>query len=107
MWGVGAIFAELLHPVPLFPGQNDIDQLYRIIQVLGDPESQWPEAKDLPDYSKVSFPPYQPIPLTQLFPDAHRDAVDLLGKLLALDPKKRISAKQVRVHIVGTCRMGT
>lgn len=42
MWGVGAIFAELLRPVPLFSGQNDIDQLYRVIQVLGNPETQWP-----------------------------------------------------------------
>lgn len=43
MWAVGAIFAELLHTVPLFPGQNDIDQLYRVVQVLGNPDSQqWP-----------------------------------------------------------------
>lgn len=43
LWAVGAIFAELLRTVPLFPGQNDIDQLYRVVQVLGNPDSQqWP-----------------------------------------------------------------
>ncbi|GLD99174.1 hypothetical protein PINS_up007892 [Pythium insidiosum] len=41
MWSVGAIFAELLQLVPLFAGQSDLDQLYRIIQVLGHPEGQW------------------------------------------------------------------
>uniref|UniRef100_K3WM58 Cyclin-dependent kinase 2 homolog n=1 Tax=Globisporangium ultimum (strain ATCC 200006 / CBS 805.95 / DAOM BR144) TaxID=431595 RepID=K3WM58_GLOUD len=106
MWGVGAILAEFLQPgVPLFPGQNDIDQLFRILQVLGNPmvtmdddENDslplWRDARNLPDFGKIEFPPYKPIPLTHVFPDAHPGAVDLLTKLLALDPAKRISAKQ-------------
>ncbi|TYZ64657.1 hypothetical protein PybrP1_002503 [[Pythium] brassicae (nom. inval.)] len=54
------------------------------------------DAKELPDFDKVSFPSYKPIPLARLFLDASRDAVDLLAKLLVLDPKKRLSARQVR-----------
>lgn len=42
MWGVGAILAELLTSVPLFPGANDLDQLQRVIQVRGQPERDWP-----------------------------------------------------------------
>lgn len=42
MWAVGTVLAELLHLVPLFPGQSDIDQLVRIFQVLGSPEKLWP-----------------------------------------------------------------
>jgi cell cycle related kinase len=42
LWAVGSssintgcIFGELLNHSPLFPGQNDIDQLYCVISVLG------------------------------------------------------------------------
>jgi cell cycle related kinase len=96
MWAVGAVFAELLRPTPLFPGQNDIDQIYRVIQVLGDIEKQWPGVRELPDFSKVSFPSYEPMPLRKVFPDAEASAVDLLSELLELDPSKRLSARQVR-----------
>ncbi|CAO3617396.1 unnamed protein product [Mucor fragilis] len=37
LWAVGAIFAELVTLRPLFPGQSEIDQLFRICQVLGSP----------------------------------------------------------------------
>lgn len=43
MWSVGCIFGELLNHCPLFPGENDIDQLVRIFQLLGTPdEHSWP-----------------------------------------------------------------
>ena len=34
-WGAGVIFAELLSLAPLFPGHSDIDQLFRVLQILG------------------------------------------------------------------------
>lgn len=95
MWAVGTVFAELLRPTPLFAGQNDLDQIFRVIQVLGDVEKQWPGVRELPDFNKVSFPSYEPMPLSKLFPDAEASAVDLLSKLLVLDPSKRLSARQV------------
>lgn len=95
MWAVGAVFAELLRPTPLFAGQNDLDQIFRVIQVLGDVEKQWPGVRELPDFNKVSFPSYEPVPFSKLFPDAEPSAVDLLSKLLVLDPDKRLSAREV------------
>lgn len=37
VWSLGAVTAELLTLTPLFPGNNDIDQMYRVFQVLGTP----------------------------------------------------------------------
>ncbi|KAI9275761.1 kinase-like domain-containing protein [Phascolomyces articulosus] len=37
IWAVGAIFAELVTLKPIFPGRSEIDQLYRICQILGNP----------------------------------------------------------------------
>jgi serine/threonine protein kinase len=98
MWAVGAVLAELLHLVPLFPGQSDIDQLFRIFQVLGHPEASWPEVTQLPDASKVEFPPYRALPWSRVFPDASPDALDLLSKLLVLDPTQRLSAREALTH---------
>ncbi|KAG1363461.1 putative Cyclin-dependent kinase F-3 [Cocos nucifera] len=48
MWAVGAILAELFTLSPLFPGESEIDQIYKICNVLGTPESTiWPEWMDL------------------------------------------------------------
>ena len=43
LWSVGAVLAELLSLHPLFPGTNDLDQIYRVFQVTGTPVlSNWP-----------------------------------------------------------------
>ena len=35
IWATGCIFAEFLTGQPLFPGDTDLDQLYRIMKCLG------------------------------------------------------------------------
>jgi meiosis induction protein kinase IME2/SME1 len=37
MWALGTIMAELVNLRPIFPGSGEIDQIHRIIDVLGDP----------------------------------------------------------------------
>lgn len=40
---VGCIFGELLNNSPLFPGENDIEQLCCVLRVLGTPNQRvWP-----------------------------------------------------------------
>ncbi len=43
LWAVGCIFGELMNHSPLFPGSNDIDQLFLVISKLGTPTVEtWP-----------------------------------------------------------------
>jgi serine/threonine protein kinase len=43
MWAVGTVLAELLTFAPLFPGTNDIDQIFKVFQILGTPTPEnWP-----------------------------------------------------------------
>jgi serine/threonine protein kinase len=43
VWSVGAVLAELISLCPLFPGTNDIDQMFRVFQVMGTPSPEnWP-----------------------------------------------------------------
>lgn len=41
-WSLGCIFYELAHRKPLFYGESEIGQLFKIFKVLGTPsESNW------------------------------------------------------------------
>ncbi|KAE8277029.1 Cyclin-dependent kinase 20 [Larimichthys crocea] len=52
---VGCIFGELLKLVPLFPGENDIEQLCCVLRVLGTPtQDSWPEIVNC-QYNKITF----------------------------------------------------
>ncbi|CAK4502394.1 unnamed protein product [Aphanomyces euteiches] len=96
MWAVGVVFAEMLQHAPIFPGLNDIDQIFRVMQVLGSPK--WPGMEALPDFHKISFPTFDPIPFEKLFPQAESTALDLLSRLLSYDPSARPSATQALQH---------
>jgi serine/threonine protein kinase len=43
IYALGCIMAELYMQAPLFPGNNEIDQLNKIVKILGTPDkSVWP-----------------------------------------------------------------
>ena len=97
LWAVGCIFAELMLRRPFVPGSSDIDQLGRIYQQLGTPtEETWPGHKNLPDYMEFSRVP--PPPLRDAFPSAPPEALDLLAKLTAFDPNRRVTAEEALKH---------
>ena len=56
VWSIGCIFAEMITRRPLFPGDSEIDELFRIFRVLGTPsEESWPGVTRLPDYKVRPF----------------------------------------------------
>ena len=43
VWSLGCLFAELMLGVPLFKGCSDLDQIRKIVDVLGSPSTlNWP-----------------------------------------------------------------
>nr|KAJ3419818.1 Cyclin-dependent kinase 20 [Polyrhizophydium stewartii] len=95
LWAVGCIFGELLNHSPLFPGQNDIDQLYCVISILGTPtKDTWPDLESLPDYGKIQFQALPPVQLEKLCPDASPEAVRLLKRFLVYTSHQRIPAHE-------------
>jgi len=98
MWSAGCIFAELLAKKPLFPGDSEIDQLFKIFRQMGTPtEDIWHGCTSLPDY-KPSFPKWKKQELGKVFENSHSASVDLLEKMLTYEPAQRISAREALNH---------
>lgn len=99
LWAVGCIFGELLNKSPLFAGDTDIEQLSLVIRALGTPNKKiWPSLTELPDYNKIEFPNYDPIPFEELVPDACKESVDLLKRFLVYRSDRRIRAQEGLLH---------
>lgn len=92
MWSVGCLIGEMLLGYPIFPGNTEIHQLLLIYQTIGTPTRT---------NNGVVFPIFNPIELKHFFKKSihsnndHFDEVCyLIGKMLNLDPVKRISASE-------------
>jgi serine/threonine protein kinase len=80
-------------------GDTDFGQLEIIFRALGTPtEQEWPGYTKLEGY--VAFEKVPKPDLGMLFGAASKDAIDLLSKLLTFDPRKRITARQVRFRLL-------
>ncbi|XP_058528519.1 serine/threonine-protein kinase MAK isoform X2 [Ochotona princeps] len=80
VWAVGSIMAELYTLRPLFPGTSEVDEIFKICQVLGTPKK------------------CVPINLKTLIPNASNEAIQLMTEMLSWDPKKRPTASQALKH---------
>ncbi|XP_078436503.1 cyclin-dependent kinase B1;2 [Wolffia australiana] len=97
IWSVGCIFAEMSRRQALFPGDSELQQLLQIFKLMGTPtEEQWPGVSSLRDWHE--YPRWKPQPLARAVPSLEPEGVDLLSRMLAYDPARRISAKEAMNH---------
>ncbi|KAG0570974.1 hypothetical protein M758_6G193200 [Ceratodon purpureus] len=98
VWSVGCIFAEMVTQRPLFPGDSEIDELFRIFRLLGTPtEETWPGVTSLPDF-KSAFPKWPAKSVGSVVPGLEPLGIDLLAKMLILEPSRRITARTALEH---------
>ena len=100
-WAVGCIMGELADGNPMFPGENETDQINCIIKILGNlPEelvnmfykNPIYEGKKLINISKPET--IERRYMEKLGPTA----IDFMKGLLQLDPKKRLNSETVFKH---------
>lgn len=99
MWSVGCIMAEMMGRKVLFSGTSTLDQLRRIIYVLGTPSDTHEIAGSMEAYRFVmSLPKSIPIRFEELFKNANPLAIDLLKRILVFNPANRLSAEEALRH---------
>lgn len=85
----------------LFPGDSEIDQLFRVFRALGTPGDEvWPAARMLPDY-RPSFPRWPAREARTLLPAPVRASIHactLFEAMLRYEPSERVSARAALQH---------
>lgn len=78
IWSIGCIFAEMVTKKPLFHGDSEIDQLFRIYRTLGTPDEEiWPGISKLPEFKPI-FPVWKENVLESLVDPMEPSGIDLL-----------------------------
>ncbi|CAF0992774.1 unnamed protein product, partial [Didymodactylos carnosus] len=111
IWSVGCIFGEMIRGQVFFPRSDHIDQWNKIIEQLGTPSREFSSrlqptvrnyVENRPKCSGYSLERLFP---DQLFlPDSEQRkltallARDLLGRMLVIDPEKRMSVDEALNH---------
>ncbi len=92
VWSLACIITEICTMTPLFMGDSEIDQLYKIFSILGTPDKHvWENIVDFPNY-KYDFPQYNYKGLKSFFTDEKLEEV--VNAMLVYNPLKRISAEE-------------
>jgi serine/threonine protein kinase len=98
VWSAGCVIAEMTRGRPLFSADSDRSLAHKVFQSLGTPPDD--VINEFADVAaqKVSFPSYPRGDMKQLFCTEDAQLIDHLGKILTIDPRQRITAKQALNH---------
>ncbi|KAF5390236.1 hypothetical protein D9757_002954 [Collybiopsis confluens] len=113
MWALGTIMAELVNLRPLFPGAEQVDQIAKICQVLGNPcddygldqsggqlgGGPWPKGLEIAQQVGFEFRRMVPQDIHNLFDRSIPiSLVHCIRDLLRFDPKARLTSQQCLHH---------
>ncbi|GAA6052342.1 hypothetical protein JCM3770_007261 [Rhodotorula araucariae] len=114
MWALGTILVEVVTLKPLFPGDSEVDQVFKICEVLGDPSTDygvdergrvrgggtWARGVKMAKDVGFAFPKVPPRNFASLF-DPNTvpvQLIDCITDLLRYEPKARLNTQQCLEH---------
>ncbi|KAL2008647.1 hypothetical protein VTN00DRAFT_6841 [Thermoascus crustaceus] len=112
MWAVGAMAVEIATLKPLFPGGNEVDQVWRICEIMGSPGNwysksgtkigggEWREGTRLAQKLGFTFPKMAPHSMESILQPPQWPAAlsNFVTWCLMWDPKNRPTSSQALNH---------
>lgn len=112
MWAIGAMAVEIATLKPLFPGGNEVDQVWRVCEIMGSPGNwysksgskigggEWREGSRLAHKLGFTFPKMAPHSMDSVLPPTHWPAAltEFVTWCLMWDPKNRPTSTQALNH---------
>jgi meiosis induction protein kinase IME2/SME1 len=112
IWAIGAMAVEIATLKPLFPGGNEVDQVWRVCEIMGSPGSwvnkhgqkvgggEWKDGIKLAQKLGFSFPKMAPHSLESvlLAPQWPASLAQFVTWCLMWDPKTRPTSRQALEH---------
>ncbi|CAL8241286.1 unnamed protein product [Merluccius merluccius] len=106
VWAVGCVYVEMLTGHILFPGDSDLDQLYRLIRCFGCfTERQQQMFYRNPAFSGLRFPQCAlREPLEHIDPKITHTVLQLVQLCLQMNPELRAQTSELLLHPTFTTR---
>lgn len=112
IWAIGAMAVEIATLKPLFPGGNEVDQVWRVCEIMGSPGGwidrrgqrvgggEWKDGIKLAQKLGFSFPKMAPHSLETVLPPPEWPAslANFVTWCLLWDPKARPTSRQALEH---------
>lgn len=111
IWAIGAMAVEIATLKPLFPGGNEVDQVWRVCEIMGSPSNwvvkgqkvgggEWRDGIKLAQKLGFSFPKMAPHSLETVLPAPQWPAslAQFVTWCLMWDPKARPTSRQALEH---------
>lgn len=112
IWALGAMAVEIATLKPLFPGGNEVDQVWRVCEIMGSPGNwhsksgarvgggDWKDGTRLASKLGFSFPKMAPHNMETILqtPQWPTSLSNLVTWCLMWDPKSRPSSSQALAH---------
>ena len=93
IWGVGCVFFEVLSLFPLFPGDNELDQIHKIHNILGTPDADVLENfQKNATHMKLDFKQQPYVGIANLIPNVSAEAQQVILKMLIYKADERFTA---------------
>ena len=85
---------------PMFPGKSTLDQLRCIIQITGRPTIEDIRSTGSPvaEIIMADVTQPEPIALSELYPKASAESLDMIRMMLQYNPNRRVLVKQALRH---------
>jgi len=100
VWGIGCIMGELMGSKPLCQGKDRVNQLEKIVDLVGSPSEE--ELSSIGSAAAQKFlrrkTARPPVDLKAKYPSANPEALELLSAMLKFHPDTRISVTDAMRH---------